>query len=186
MNAKSNGRNIDVSIMAPMISTIEEAKEFAYMAREVGFSRVGIMIEVPAIALQIAELKGVLDFVSIGTNDLSQYLYAADRQNSGVAHFLDPWQPALLRMLQLIVSEAKRVDIKVGVCGEAASDPLLISYLVGLGISSLSCGKGALQAAREVLSRISMESALSVVSAMEGATDPQSARSAALKSLQKI
>ena len=186
LNAKSHGRNIDVSIMAPMISTIEEAREFASTAREVGFSRVGIMIEVPAVALQIAELKGVLDFVSIGTNDLSQYLYAADRQNSGVAHFLDPWQPALLRILKLIASEAKRADIKVGVCGEAASDPLLIPYLVGLGISSLSCGKGALRAAEEVLSRINMELALSVVSAMEGMTDPQSARSAALDSLQRV
>ena len=183
LNAKSAGRQIEVSIMAPMISSVGEASEFAAMARKVGFSRIGIMIEVPAIAMQIADLKGILDFVSIGTNDLSQYLYAADRQNSQVASLLDPWQPALLQMLKIISEEAKKVDIKVGVCGEAASDPLLIPYLVGLGISTVSCGKGALGAVAEVLTRIDFDMARSVVSAMEKMRDPQTARAAALKAL---
>lgn len=186
VNAKSAGRKIDVSIMAPMISSVGEASEFAAIARKIGFSQVGIMIEIPAIAMQIARLRGILDFVSIGTNDLSQYLYAADRQNSQVASLLDPWQPALLQMLKTISVEAKKVGIKVGVCGEAASDPLLIPYLVGIGISSVSCGKGALSSVKDVLARIDLEIARSVVSAMEEVSDPQSAKTAVLKTLNYI
>ena len=121
-----------------MIATIAEAKDFAAMARAAGITRVGVMVEIPAIVSVIPQLKGVIDFVSVGTNDLSQYLFAADRVNSNVAHLLNPWEPALLSTLAQIAQLARENSIKSGVCGEAASDPLLAVVLAGVGFDSVS------------------------------------------------
>jgi len=103
------------------------------------------MIEVPAAALIADEIFGVVDFVSIGTNDLAQYTLAADRQLGAVAALNDPWQPALLRLISMIGKAADKANKPAGVCGEAAADPLLAGVLVGLGISSLSMNAGAVR-----------------------------------------
>lgn len=149
--------HISVSVMAPMIATASEAKLFAEMARSIGFTSVGVMIEVPSIVDQIGQLSDFIDFVSIGTNDLSQYLFAADRQNSALGELLDPWQPALLRSLQRICELAIASQIKVGICGEAASDPLLAPVLVGFGVSSLSGGVSAVGDLNEVAQRLTSD-----------------------------
>jgi phosphotransferase system enzyme I (PtsI) len=101
------------------------------------------MVEVPSIIEDIPNLPESINFLSIGTNDLSQYLFAADRQNSTVAHLLNPWQPILLNTISRICDLAKSRGIKVGICGEAASDRLLAPVLIGLGVESLSAGAGA-------------------------------------------
>ena len=109
--------------MAPMIATVAEATEFAARARAAGNRTVGVMIETPAAALVADELCAAVDFVSIGTNDLSQYTMAADRMSGELAHLADPWQPAVLRAIRLIGEAGTRSGTPVGVCGEAAADP---------------------------------------------------------------
>ena len=93
--------------MAPMIATVEEAAWFADRAHAAGIARAGVMIEVPAAALVAEEIFSVVEFVSIGTNDLAQYTLAADRQLGAVASLNDPWQPALLRLIGMIGKAAR-------------------------------------------------------------------------------
>ncbi|RSM84527.1 phosphoenolpyruvate--protein phosphotransferase [Kibdelosporangium aridum] len=135
----------DVSVMAPMVATVEEAAWFADRAHAAGIKRAGVMIEVPAAALVADEIFSVVEFVSIGTNDLAQYTLAADRQLGAVATLNDPWQPALLRLIGMIGQAAIRAGKPAGVCGEAAADPNLAGVLVGLGISSLSMNASAIR-----------------------------------------
>ena len=182
---KATGKKIDVSVMAPMIATVEEAQVFAKEARAAGFTRVGIMVEIPAITRVIPQLKGVVDFLSIGTNDLSQYLFAADRVNSAVAALLNPWQPALLSTLESIATESAAAGIKVGVCGEAASDPLLAVVMAGLGIDSVSASPSSVASVADLLSRVDISSAKSAAAAARTATNARDAKVAAKEALRK-
>ena len=182
---KATGKKIEVSVMAPMIATIEEAQVFAKEARAAGFTRVGIMVEIPAITRVIPQLKGVVDFLSIGTNDLSQYLFAADRVNSAVAALLNPWQPALLSTLEEIAADAALAGIKVGVCGEAASDPLLAVVMAGLGIDSVSASPSSVASVADLLSRVDISSAKSAAAAARTATNARDAKVAAKEALRK-
>ncbi|HUG85700.1 MAG TPA: putative PEP-binding protein, partial [Euzebya sp.] len=115
----------DVWTMAPMIATVAEARGFTSRARALGLSTVGVMVEVPLLALQADRLVDVVDFVSIGTNDLSQYAFAADRLVGELGALLDPWQQALPQLVARVADAGSRSGVPVGVCGEAASDPLL-------------------------------------------------------------
>ena len=182
-SVKATGKKIEVSVMAPMIATVEEAQVFARDARAAGFTHVGIMIEIPAITRVIGQLKGVVDFMSIGTNDLSQYLFAADRVNSGVAALLNPWQPALLSILESIATDSAAAGIKVGVCGEAASDPLLAVVMAGLGINSVSASASSVAAVSELLSRVDLGAAKAAAKAARSATSARDAKSAAKQAL---
>ncbi len=129
----------DVWVMAPMITFPAEAKEFVELARRYGLRKAGVMIEVPSMVFYANEITKICDFVSIGTNDLGQYIHAADRESSALASYNDPWQPALLRAIQQVTKAGQKNNCPVGVCGEAASDPALAGVLVGLGVSSISC-----------------------------------------------
>lgn len=172
-----------VSVMAPMISTVEEAKEFAQMARAHGLSTVGVMVETPSICVLLPDLAGVVDFVSIGTNDLSQYLFAADRQNSAVARLLDPWQPGLLRTIARVCEDAKVASIKVGVCGEAGADPLLAVVLAGLGVHSVSMASPAVEKVMDYLCSVSIQQAKVVAQAALRGRTPLEAKELALAEL---
>ena len=180
---QKSGKKISVSVMAPMIATIAEAKDFAAMARAAGITRVGVMVEIPAIVSVIPQLKGVIDFVSVGTNDLSQYLFAADRVNSNVAHLLNPWEPALLSTLAQIAQLARENSIKSGVCGEAASDPLLAVVLAGLGFDSVSASPSSVADVVQALSVVDAELAGSVAASALSAHDAQSSKQLARKKL---
>ncbi|MEV4100974.1 phosphoenolpyruvate--protein phosphotransferase [Nonomuraea sp. NPDC049649] len=140
-------------VMAPMVSTPGEAAAFARRARERGIAKVGAMVEVPAAALLADRLLREVDFLSIGTNDLSQYTYAADRQHPALADLLDPAQPALLRLVERCAEAGRAVGKPVGVCGEAAGDPGLAPVLAGLGVTSLSMAPVCVPAVRDALSR---------------------------------
>ncbi|HCP72791.1 MAG TPA: phosphoenolpyruvate--protein phosphotransferase [Actinobacteria bacterium] len=179
----STGKEITVSVMAPMIATVEEARTFATQTREAGISRVGIMIEVPSIIPLIGQLRGVIDFVSVGTNDLSQYLFAADRVNSEVAHLLNPWQPALLATLEEIVLYCADASIKTGVCGEAASDPLLALVLAGLGFDSVSASPSSVSDVNSALSCVSVSRATAVARAARSGATAREAKTAARNAL---
>jgi phosphotransferase system enzyme I (PtsI) len=113
------------------------------------------MVETPSIVTQIADLKGQIDFLSVGTNDLSQYLFAADRMNPALGSLLNPWQPALIRTLARIASEAEAAGISSGVCGESASDPAFAVVLAGLGFKSVSASASQVGAVRSALSATS-------------------------------
>jgi len=136
-----------------MVATRAEARCFADKVRDYGLVP-GVMIEVPAAALRCQDILQEVDFVSIGTNDLSQYTMAADRLSPDLARLCDPWQPAVLELVGHIASVGLAAEKHVGVCGEAAADPLLAIVLVGLGVSSLSAAPQALPAVGSVLSKV--------------------------------
>jgi phosphotransferase system enzyme I (PtsI) len=141
----------EVWVMAPMVATVAEATEFAASCREAGLPTAGVMVEVPAAALRAPALLRIVDFLSIGTNDLSQYTFAADRQCGELADLLDPWQPALLGLIAACAAAGQAAGKPVGVCGEAAADPALAVVLAGLGITSLSMSARSIPAVREAL-----------------------------------
>ena len=147
----------EVWVMAPMITLPGEAAAFVSMAREYGLTNAGVMIEVPAAIFHADEITKVCDFVSIGTNDLGQYLHAADRESAPLAGFNDPWQPALLRAVHQIAQAGVNNHTPVGVCGEAASDAALASVLVGLGVSSLSCSVATLTDVAQAITAHSLQ-----------------------------
>ncbi|MEV0902657.1 phosphoenolpyruvate--protein phosphotransferase [Actinoplanes sp. NPDC049802] len=166
----------DVWVMAPMVSTVAEATAFAAAVHDAGLPRAGVMIEVPAAALRAAELLKVVDFLSIGTNDLSQYTFAADRMCGPLADLLDPWQPALLQLIGLCGEAGRAAGKPVGVCGEAAADPLLAPVLVGLGVTSLSMSPRALPAVRAALATRTEEDCRRLAALAVAAAGPAEAR----------
>ena len=149
----------EVWVMAPMIATASEAIDFAKLAKSCGSYKVGIMVETPSIAMALLDLEGEVDFISVGTNDLSQYLFAADRMNAGLGQLLNPWQPALVRMLQKIAEDAARAGISSGVCGESASDPAFAVVLAGLGFQSVSSSRSQVGAVVNALSSVTLQQA---------------------------
>ncbi|WP_223242094.1 phosphoenolpyruvate--protein phosphotransferase [Streptomyces sp. CBMA123] len=140
-----------VWVMAPMVSIPREAAEFAARVRAHGLPLAGAMIEVPAAALRADRLAEVCDFFSVGTNDLAQYTFAADRTLGSLAQLLDPWQPALLTLVATAAGSAAEHGRPIGVCGEAAADPALALVLVGLGVTSLSAAPASLPEVRAAL-----------------------------------
>ena len=140
--------------MAPMVATVAEAREFAEQVRGRGL-KAGVMVEVPSAALLADRMLEVVDFLSIGTNDLTQYTMAADRLASDLAHLTDPWQPAVLQLIAATAAAGQRAGKSVGVCGEAAADPLLAVALIGMGITSLSMASAAVRAVGAQLSAVS-------------------------------
>lgn len=150
------GTRAEVWVMAPMVTTEEEAAAFAARARARGLARVGVMVEVPAAALMADRLLAHVDFLSIGTNDLGQYTFAADRQHPDLADLLDPRQPALLRLVAECARAGREAGKPVGVCGEAAGDPGLAAILVGLGVTSLSMSASCVPAVREALGALTL------------------------------
>ncbi|WP_284982568.1 phosphoenolpyruvate--protein phosphotransferase [Arthrobacter sp. efr-133-TYG-118] len=151
----------EVWVMAPMISTAAEAARFASLCGAAGIKTPGVMVEVPSAALTSASVLRHVGFASLGTNDLTQYAMAADRQLGPLAELNTPWQPAVLRLVQLTVAgSAEEGNGKpVGVCGEAAADPALAVVLVGLGVSTLSMTARSLAAVGTVLKTVTLEQA---------------------------
>jgi phosphotransferase system enzyme I (PtsI) len=170
-------------VMAPMVATPAEAADFAAAVRSRGLVP-GVMVEIPSAALQAERLLEHVDFLSIGTNDLSQYTLAADRLSAELADLTDPWQPALLLLVQITAQAGRRVGKPVGVCGEAAADPLLACVLVGLGITSLSCAASAVRGVGARLAAVDLAACERAADAALAATDPAAGRAAARAVLQ--
>jgi phosphotransferase system enzyme I (PtsI) len=174
----AQGAPCEVLVMAPMVSTIGEAREFALRARAHGLPTVGVMAEVPALALRAGRVFAHCDFISLGTNDLAQYTFAADRTLTGLAGLLDPWQPALLELVRLAAAAGLEHGRPVGVCGESASDPLLALILVGLGVTSLSMAPVSLPEVRSVLAGHTLARCQRLAAAALDAEDAAGAREA--------
>ncbi len=173
----------EVWVMAPMVATVDEAKTFSDLARSLGKYKVGIMIETPSIALLVDQLSGVVDFVSVGTNDLSQYLFAADRMNPSLGALLNHWQPALIKSLSRIANDAKQAGISSGVCGESASDPAFAILLAGLGFDSVSVSRSQVDAVHNALSSLELEDAQQVAQAVLQARSAEQAKATALREI---
>ncbi len=169
-------------VMAPMVATVQEAADFAAQVRAHGL-QAGVMIEIPSAALQAHKMLEHVDFLSIGTNDLTQYTMAADRMSSGLAHLTDAWQPAVLALIAISAEAGKQVGKPVGVCGEAAADPALAAALVGMGVTSLSMASAAVRTVGAQLSAVSMDMCEHAAEAALAATDPMAAREAVRKVL---
>jgi phosphotransferase system enzyme I (PtsI) len=160
-----------VQIMYPMISGVEEVvRANALLAetkaelrdRGVPFDEemaVGSMIEIPSAASTVDLICRHVDFLSVGTNDLIQYLLAIDRVNNRIAHLYEPTHPAVLRTLRLVFTEARRRRVPVGVCGEMAGDPVFTPLLLGLGASSLSMTPPLVPAVKYLIRHMKMSDA---------------------------
>lgn len=163
--AAAAAHEAEVWVMAPMISTPDEAAHFTGLARSAGLDKAGVMVEVPSAALTAASILGETGFASLGTNDLTQYAMAADRQLGTLAALNDPWQPAVLQLIKLTSAGAAQAQAStglpkpVGVCGEAAADPALAVVLVGLGVSTLSMSARALAPVSAVLATVTIDEA---------------------------
>jgi phosphotransferase system enzyme I (PtsI) len=170
------------ALMAPMVTTLDDAAWFAERVRTVagdGVLEVGAMVEVPSAVLLADELAAALDFFSIGTNDLTQYLHAADRQEGALADLQDPFAPALLRAVERVADAGRRHGAWVGVCGEAAGDPLWAALAVGLGVTELSMGAGALLEVRAGLAQVDLADCRAAARRALAAPDAAGARAAA-------
>jgi phosphotransferase system enzyme I (PtsP) len=164
----------NVRIMFPMISSLEElsrAKELLAEAQAELYNEgldhnpkvpVGIMVEVPSAVWLAPRLAPMVDFFSIGTNDLIQYLLAADRNNPKVAHLYEAFHPAVISAISEVVNVARAADKEVGICGEMASDPLATLLLVGIGLDELSLSPLFIPVVRKALSQVDYQTARQV------------------------
>jgi phosphotransferase system enzyme I (PtsI) len=169
----------DLWVMAPMVADAEETEYFVTLGKELGLKTVGVMAEVPSLAVLAEQVLEVADFVSIGTNDMTQYTLAADRMLGTVASYQDPWHPSVLRLVKLLGDAGAAVGKGVGICGEAAAEPALAVVLVGLGATTLSMTPAALADVRAELATVTMEQARARAAAACAARTAPEARLAA-------
>ncbi|HVM25835.1 MAG TPA: phosphoenolpyruvate--protein phosphotransferase [Candidatus Limnocylindrales bacterium] len=150
-------------VMAPMVADQDDAALLRGLVEEAGGPwtgiRVGIMVEIPSAVVLAESLAGVVDFFSIGTNDLTQYLLAVDRTNAALAERQDPMHPAVLRAIRTTVEGGRAAGIPVAVCGEMAGDPAGAIVLVGLGVDELSMDPRSFGPVKRALSEVTLDDA---------------------------
>ncbi|HEY8364026.1 MAG TPA: phosphoenolpyruvate--protein phosphotransferase [Haloplasmataceae bacterium] len=156
-------------IMFPMIATLDEfieAKNFLLSVKEeliqenIAVSedvQVGMMVEIPSAAILADKFAKVVDFFSIGTNDLIQYTFAADRMNEHVSYLYQPYNPSLLRLIKMVIDAAHKENKWVGMCGEMAGEKLAIPILLGMGLDEFSMSATSILPARKLISRLSQK-----------------------------
>lgn len=152
----------NISIMYPMIISVDELRKIKTIVAEIrqelteqgvtfGEPKQGIMIETPAAVMMSEELAKEVDFFSIGTNDLTQYTLAIDRQNPKLDAFYDPHHPAVLRMIQMVVENAHKAGIWAGICGELGADTTLTRRFLAMGVDELSISPGSILPVRKII-----------------------------------
>ncbi|MBU4491821.1 MAG: phosphoenolpyruvate synthase [Euryarchaeota archaeon] len=152
----------NMGIMIPLVqhpSELRRAKEFMReRGIDFGKTEIGIMVEIPAAALIIDQfIAEGLDFVSFGTNDLTQYTLAVDRNNEHVAHLYNELHPAIMKLIEHVIVECNKAGVKTSICGQAGSYPKVVKRLVELGITSISANIDAVEAVRETVARTEMQ-----------------------------
>lgn len=168
--AASAGKKAEVRLMFPMITTLEEMRKVRSMVRKArrqlldkklpaGDVPIGLMVEVPAAAISISTLLEVVDFVSIGSNDLVQYLMAADRDNPKVSHLCRPLSPPVLQVLRDVIEACNAASKPVTLCGEMAGSPRAFVLLYGMGLRSFSMSPAFIPSIKELASHLTMERA---------------------------
>ncbi len=179
----------NLKVMFPMISTKEEfiklkkivlgiQKEFDDQKIAYKHIELGVMIEVPSAAIISDQLASIVDFFSIGTNDLIQYTFAADRLNTQLEYLNQPFHPSILRLIHMVTSAGKKHGIKTSVCGEMASDPIAACLLVGLGVDELSMTSSSIVAVKD---KIIKHSYKELVSFSEKLLDSSSEKDISIK-----
>lgn len=168
---RANAATGNLSILLPMVTSLDEVDEARRLidraSREVeemiGYAiprpRIGVMLEVPSMVFMLAQLSSRVDFISVGTNDLTQYILAVDRNNTRVANMYDSLHPAVLRALAMIARDAERFGIDLRLCGEMAGDPMCVTILIGLGYRHLSMNGRSVARVKYLLRRIDIEEA---------------------------
>ncbi|MYA23103.1 MAG: phosphoenolpyruvate--protein phosphotransferase [Gemmatimonadetes bacterium] len=165
------GASGEAQILLPMISSLNELRRIRVLVEEAKdelraagqpfaeHCKLGIMVEVPSVALMADHFAGEVDFFSLGTNDLTQYALAVDRGMSKVAWLYDPFHPAVLRLIKMVADSGQRTNTPVSICGEMAGDPLATTLLLGLGLNCLSLSPGLIPEVKEVIRAIHAEKA---------------------------
>lgn len=157
----------NLHIMFPMVATLDELRDAKAILKECekeltaekkAFSttyKVGIMVEIPAVAILADQFAKEVDFFSIGTNDLIQYSFAADRMNQKVSYLYQPYNPSLLRLIKMVIEASHDAGIWTGMCGEMAGDQIAAPILLGLGLDEFSMSASSILQTRELFSKIS-------------------------------
>ena len=165
------GHGADLHILFPMVTDAEEivmAREEVSLcveelsSRGVKFNRnpkIGAMVELPSAAISVAELADEVDFLSIGSNDLTMYLLAVDRTNDNLSHLYRSHHPTVLRVLSAIVTEAEKAGKELSVCGDIAVDPLMITFLIGLGVRKLSVPPSQVEGVKSLVGQLNLRDA---------------------------
>jgi phosphotransferase system enzyme I (PtsI) len=159
--------------MFPMVTTLDELHRVKRMVRRTTAElverqhqhkvpRIGMMLEVPAAAVMIDSLLPVVDFVSIGSNDLVQYLMAADRDNPKVSHLCQPLAPAVLRLLSSVIRACRQEGTPVTLCGEMAGQPRAFLVLLGMGLTSFSMSPAFVPSIKRLASLVTVDQARSI------------------------
>ncbi|ROP59577.1 transcriptional regulator [Enterobacter sp. BIGb0383] len=168
---RANAATGNLSILLPMVTSLDEVDEARRLieraGREVeemiGYAipkpRIGVMLEVPSMVFMLPQLAARVDFISVGTNDLTQYLLAVDRNNTRVASIYDNLHPAVLRALAMIADTSEQHNIDLRLCGEMAGDPMCVAILIGLGFRHLSMNGRSVARVKYLLRHIDAEEA---------------------------
>ncbi len=171
---KASSKYNNLQILLPMITTIEEVKESKKLIRqaykeviEEGFDiklpEIGMMIEVPATIMEIERLLPLVDFVSVGSNDLTQYILAIDRTNEKVSTLYDQLHPAMIKVLYYLVRMAKKHNKQISLCGELGGNPLATALLIGMGFDNLSMNAAVILKVKHVLRNVAKKQCKNVL-----------------------
>jgi pyruvate,water dikinase len=149
----------NVELMLPLVNDAEDIERAKHLMQEAGIdpekARWGVMIETPASALLIEEIAAAgVDFVSFGTNDLTQYTLAVDRNNEHVAERFDELHPGVLKLIGSTIETCRELDVETSICGQAASKPAMVRFLVEQGVSSISANIDAVRDVQHEVKRV--------------------------------
>ncbi len=187
----------NLHLMLPMVSCIEEVDstlelldrahdELENEGLHLVDPPVGVMIEVPAMLYQTEALLQRVDFLSVGSNDLTQYLLAVDRNNARVSRLYDSLHPSMLRVMTNLVKAAHRLNKPVSVCGEMAGDPVAVVLLVGMGVDVLSMSPASLSRAKSVIRSLSRKRSEKLLGKALGMVDPETIRNLVISELETM
>jgi phosphotransferase system enzyme I (PtsP) len=193
---RANEELNNLRIMLPMITTLSEVDEAVYLIHQaytelleegcqIAKPELGVMIEVPAAAYQARELAKRVDFLSVGSNDLTQYLLAVDRNNARVAALYDTLHPAMLRTLIKVIEGGHSAGVKVSICGEMASDPLAVILLLAMGFDTLSMNSSSLPRVKWVIRNFSLATARKILADVLALEHPTEIRLHLQKALEE-
>lgn len=178
----------EVKLLIPMVSSREEVQKVIHMIRSVqerladeGVAydpnmKIGIMVEVPSVALTLDQFCDICDFFSIGTNDLIQYLLAVDRANEQVAQLYRPEHPSVLRTLRFIIETAQSNNVPISMCGEMAGDPTFVQFLLGLGLRMFSVSPPQIPEVKKIIRGTSLREARKIVDSVMGLSSARDVR----------
>lgn len=186
----------NLRIMLPMVTNLSEVEEATYLIEQafeelleegcvIEKPKIGVMIEVPAAAYLAREIAKRVDFISVGSNDLTQYLLAVDRNNARVAGLYDALHPAMLRVLLKIVEGGHAAGVEVSICGEIASDPLAVILLIAMGFDTLSMNSSSLPRVKWVIRNFAIANARKILAEVLEYEHPAEIRFHLQKSLEE-